>query len=54
MTPEPLHPLDSRPDPIDRSVYRGAAYGCGIELAVLVVGLAIVFGLGLLLDWWRL
>lgn len=51
---EPLHPLDARPDPIDRSVYRGMLAGCGIELAVLVVGLAIVFGLGLLLDWWAL
>lgn len=30
----------------------GCMWGCAIELVVLVVGLAIVFGLGLLLGWW--
>lgn len=51
---EPLHPLDSRPDPVDRSVFRGAAWGCAIEGGVLLVGLLIVGGLGLAFGWWSL
>jgi hypothetical protein len=51
---EPLHPLDSRPDPVDAGVYRGVLFGCGVEALVGVALLLIAAGLGLAFGWWRL
>lgn len=36
------------PDPVDRSVFRGVAYGCGIEAGVALV---VILGGYALLRW---
>lgn len=55
MTPpggEPLHPLDMDPDPVDGSLFRGMAFGCGIEALAGLAILAIVGVVGVLAGWW--